>query len=198
MNDISYQKLATKIIKTKQTSLVKELIDNLFHPDKKIQSYSINVFYEICKQGAPELIARYYLEFGEILKSRNNRLVWGAMSALDSMTLINPNNILELLPEIIDALDDGSVITTDHGVSILAKLSSFPEYAKTTFPILYKQLRECETKQLPLYAEKSIIAITMENKKQFLKLLEERYPELEKLSQKRRIENVVKKINQII
>jgi hypothetical protein len=33
-----------------------------------------------------------------------------------------------------------------------------------------------------MYAEKSIIPITKGNKKQFLNLLEERYPELEKYS----------------
>jgi hypothetical protein len=196
MSNLSNQELATKIIKTKQTALVKELIDNLFHPNKKIQSYSINVFYEICKQGAPELIAPYYRGFGDLLNSRNNRLVWGAMSALDSITLINPHDIVQLLPEIIQALDDGSVITTDHGISILAKLSSLHEYTKTTFPLLLKHLRECESKKLPMYAEKSIIAITVGNKKQFLNLLEERYPELEKYSQQKRINNVIKKIIQ--
>ena len=56
------------------------------------------------------------------------------------------------------------------------------EYTKTTFPLLFKQLRECESKQLSMYAEKSIITITKGNKKQFLNLLEERYPELEKYS----------------
>jgi len=72
---------------------------------------------------------------------------------------------------------------------------SYPEYAKTTFPLLMKQLRECETKKLHLYTEKSLIAITALNKSQFLSLLKERYPELEEYSQKKRIEKIVRKIN---
>jgi len=189
------QELAVKIIKSKQTEWIKELVDNLENDNKNIQSDCIKVLYEIGERGAAGLIAPYYKEFGKILKSRNNRLVWGAMTALDTITAIDPQNISQLLPEIIEALDEGSVITVDHGVSILARLSSISKYAKITFPLLMKQLHRCPTKQLPMYAEKSVIAITSSSKKQFLALLKERHSELKNDSQIKRIEKVIKKIN---
>jgi len=196
-DDNPNQELAVKIIKSKKTDWVKELIDNLTNSDKNIQSDCIKVLYEIGERGAAELIAPYYKEFGKLLKSRNNRLVWGAMTALDTIAAINPQNVSQLLPEINEASDEGSVITVDHGVSILARLSSIPNYAKIAFPLLMKQLNRCPGKQLPMYAEKSVIAITSSNKKQFLSLLKERHSELENASQIKRIEKVIKKINNI-
>jgi hypothetical protein len=194
-DDNPNKELAIKVIKTKKTDWIKELVDNLENEDKNIQSDCIKVLYEIGERGAAELIAPYYKEFGKILKSRNNRLTWGAMTALDTITAINPQHVLQLLPEIVEALDEGSVITVDHGVSILARLSSISKYTKVAFPLLMKQLNRCTGKQLPMYAEKSIIAITSSNKKQFLNLLQARYSELENTSQVKRIDKVIKKIN---
>jgi hypothetical protein len=189
------QELAVKIIKSRQIDWIKELVDNLNNSDKNIQSDCIKVLYEIGERETAELIAPYYKEFGKLLKSRNNRLVWGAMTALDTITVINPQNISQLLPEIIEALDEGSVITIDHGISILARLSSISKYTKAAFPLLMKQLSRCPAKQLPMYVEKSVIAITTSNKKQFLCLLKERHSELKNTSQIKRIEKVIKKIN---
>jgi hypothetical protein len=194
-DDNPNQALAVKIIKSKRTDWVKELVDNLDNSDKNIQSDCIKVLYEIGERGAAEMIAPYYIEFGKLLKSRNNRLVWGAMTALDTIMAINPDGIFMVLPQIIETLDEGSVITIDHGVSILARLASIDKYTTKTFPLLLKQLSRCPAKQLPMYAEKSIVALNVSNKKQFLRLLEERFSELENSSQKKRIEKVIAKIN---
>lgn len=191
------QALAVDIIKSRRTDWIKELIDNLSNPKKNIQSDCIKVLYEIGERGSFELIAPYYNEFGKLLKSRNNRMVWGAMTALDTIASINPQDIYKLLPEIIEALNKGSVITIDHGVSILAKLSSLSKYSKSIFPLLIKELQRCPAKQLPMYAEKSLIAASASNKKEFLGLLKKRLPELEKTSQRKRIEKVISKINNV-
>lgn len=197
-DDNPNQSLAIKIIKSKQTDWIKELVDNLNNSDRNIQSDCIKVLYEIGERGSAEMIAPYYNEFGKLLKSRNNRLVWGAMTALDTITTITPDAIFKLLPQIIETMDEGSVITVDHGVSILAKLASIDKYTKKVFPFLLKQLNRCPAKQLPMYAEKSIVAMDVSNKKQFLKLLEERFSELENSSQRKRIEKVTAKINSVI
>ena len=194
-DDNPNQALAIKIIKSKNTDWIKELIENLDNSDKKVQSDCVKVLYEVGERGSAELIAPYYNKFGKLLISRNNRLVWGAMTALDTITGISPEGIFGLLPQIIEAIDEGSVITVDHGVSILARLASIGKYEKRVFPLLLTQLNRCPAKQLPMYAEKSIIAINASNKNQFLKLLKERFSELENSSQKKRIEKVLKKID---
>jgi len=186
------QELALVIIKGSRKDWIKELVDNLNHKDKNIQSDCIKVLYEIGENGAPDLIAPYIREFGNLLTSKNNRLIWGAMIALDMIASVNPKEIFDFLPSIQKTIDKGYVITIDHGVGILAKLSAHPELAKKAFPLLIDQLAKCPIKQLPTYAEKTLVAINQTNKRQFAEFLESRLPEIEKESQKKRIEKILK------
>jgi hypothetical protein len=193
-DDEPNQQLADEIIRNNRKEWVKELVENLENRDKNIQSDSIKTLYEIGERGAAELIAPYANDFGKLLQSKNNRLVWGTMIALDAITEVNPQKIFSLLPEILATVDKGSVITIDHGVSILAKLSSVEQFSEQTFPLLLEQLRRCPAKQLPMYAEKSVAAVNDKNKKEFSGLLEQRLSELEKDTQKKRIERVMRKL----
>jgi hypothetical protein len=86
------------------------------------------------------------------------------------------------------------VITIDHGVGILAQLSSVADYTETAFPLLMEQLKKCPSKQLPMYAEKSIIAINPTNQNQFVDLIQLRILEMDKDSQKQRLNKVVTKL----
>jgi hypothetical protein len=193
-DDQPNQDLADSIIQNKRTDWVEELIVLLHHKDTNIQSDSIKVLYEIGERGAAEMIAPYCKEFGEILTSKNNRLIWGAMTALYTVASVNPEGVFELLPAIMPAIDKGSVITIDHGVGILAKLSAISGYTEITFPLLMEQLRKCPSKQLPMYAEKSLCAVHPENRKEFIDLLLSRLPEMDKESQKTRIKKVIKAV----
>ncbi len=193
-DDNPNQDLAIEIIKSKRNDWVKELVDNLKHKDKNIQSDCIKVLYEIGERGSADMIAPYCKNFGDILKSKNNRLVWGSMIALDTITLINPKEVYDLLPIIISTIDNGSVISIDHGVGIIAQLTSIEAYAETTFPLLIEQLKKCPAKQLPMYAEKSMIAINLANQNQFVDLIESRISEMDRDSQKQRLNKVISKL----
>jgi len=193
-DDEPNQALADEIIKTSRKEWVQELVYNLQNKDKNIQSDCIKVLYEIGERGSAELIAPFCKEFGEILKSKNNRLVWGGMIALDTIAMIDPKSMFSILPLIIATIDKGSVISIDHGVGILAKLSSLSEYSDTTFPLLIEQLKRCPIKQLPMYAEKSEIAINTNNRAYFIDLLESRLSETERDSQKSRLSKLIKKL----
>jgi hypothetical protein len=188
------QDLAIKIIQSKRHDWIKELVDHLHNEDKDIQSDSIKVLYEIGERGSADMIAPYCKSFGEVLKSKNNRLIWGAMTALDMIASVSPKEVFDLLPSIMSAIDKGSVITVDHGVAILARLSGIPECSATTFPLLIEQLKKCPPKQLPMYAEKSVIAVNSENKERLIGLLQSRMNELEKDTQKRRVNKVISRM----
>jgi len=192
-DDAPNQQLANEIIKLNRIDWVKELVENLYNKDKNIQSDCIKVLYEVGERGASIMIAPYFKEFSHLLASKNNRLVWGAMYALDTIASVNPTDIFSILPSIMLAIDKGSVITIDGGVSILAKLASVKEYSESVFPLLLEQLKRCPPKQLPMYAEKSASAINDNNKSQFNGLLQQRYKELDKDSQRKRIEKVMNK-----
>jgi len=196
-DDLPNQQLADEIIKGKKSDWVNELVEHLNHKDKSIQSDCIKVLYEIGERGAPELIAPYCTAFVQLLKSKNNRLVWGAMLALDMITPLKPKEINDHLPFIMEAIDKGSTITIDHGVGILAKLTAQQKYSSIAEPLLLEQLTRCPFKQLPMYLEKSVIAINPSNKAKFMKLIESRYRELDKDSQKKRVNKIVSKMQKM-
>lgn len=188
------QELAKEIAGSNDLKSIAELIKILQNTkDKRIQSDCIKTLYETGYL-KPGLIADYYKYFLSLLKNKNNRLVWGAMIALHTISTIKPEEIYENLIEIIDATDKGSVITKDNGIGILINLCSIKEYAGDTFPLLIEQLRKCEPKQLPMYAERALPVINETYRNEFINLLTERMGELEKESQRRRIKKVLKRL----
>lgn len=192
-DEVPNQELAQRIAEAGDKSAVKELAENLFHKDKNIQSDCIKVLYEIGER-RPELIAGYYKEFGRLLESKNNRLVWGAMTALDTIALKEPKGVYSMLARILAIADAGSVITKDHAVGILVKLASVKQYADDCGPLLIEQLIKSPNNQFPMYAEKSLAVINEKNKKRFQELMMKRIDGLEKESQKKRVRKVLKTI----
>jgi hypothetical protein len=83
------QLLAEEIVRTNDEYAVEELVENLRNKNRNIQSDCIKVLYEIGERN-PALIAGRHKQFGELLDSPNNRLVWGAMTALDAITAKEP------------------------------------------------------------------------------------------------------------
>lgn len=189
------KELAAELIKTKDKNAIKELVENLNHKDKNIQSDCIKVLYEIGEQ-QPELIADYDKAFLDLLHHKNNRLVWGAMTALDCIAAINPKEMYKHLNTILDVAEKGSVITKDHVVGILTKLSKEKAYADDTLILLLDVMKSAATNQLPKYAENAITVITEKHKKDFVKVLTNRLPDFETETKKVRLQKVIKKLSQ--
>lgn len=188
--------LAKEIAETENHDAIRELVENLNNEDKKIQGDCIKTLYETAYI-RPEMIAEYYLNFLDLLRSKNNRMVWSGMIALLTITDLKYKEIFASLELIMTTIEKGSVITIDCGVEILAKLNKHSEYFGITDPLLIEQLWKCPIKQLPQYIEKSVISITEENKEIYQSIIEKRIVECEKDSQKKRLEKVLKRINNI-
>ena len=193
-DEVPNQELAKKISNKKDKSAVKELITLLGHKSKDIQFDCIKVLYEI---GAlqPSLIKPYAKDFVELLEHKHNRNIWGAMHALDSITLEDPKLIYSYLSKIMNAAEKGSVITKDHAVSILIKLCTIKQYAADAFVLLIELMKNCPTNQLPMYAENAIGIINDSNKTIFIKTLKSRLDEIEKETKRKRVEKVIKKLS---
>jgi len=187
------QELAQSIADRGDRIAVNELVDNLSNTNRNIQSDCIKVLYEIGER-KPGLISDKAKEFVGLLGSENNRLVWGAMTALDSITLENPEATYTALPTIIRVSNSASVIARDHAVSILTKMATLGKYKKTAFKLLIDQLKSCPTNQLPMYAENAIQVVDIDNKKIFTDTLSSRLKSVERLSKRRRVEQVIKKV----
>ena len=191
-DEVPNQELAKQIAKAGDKKAVQELTENLLNKDKNIQSDCIKVLYEIGARN-PSLIAAYARGFLDLIESKNNRLAWGAMTALNAITLEKPKEISVALPKIIASANSGSVITRDHAVGILIKLASIKQYSTKAFALLIKQLKTCPTNQLPMYAERALPVVNEKNKASFIKALSSRLDELA-TSKRARLEKVLKKL----
>lgn len=193
-DEVPNQELARKIVSRRDTAAIQELIDLLNHKNKGIQNDCIKVLYEIGYTN-PDLISKYYKEFGGLLESKNNRLVWGAMTALDTIALKEPKGVYGMLPQILRTADtSGSVIARDHAVGILAKLGTLKPYRNNCVALLIEQLMSCPDNQFPMYVEKAFPVIDAQQSKRFRQVIEKRARELEKDSQKKRVAKVLKKL----
>jgi hypothetical protein len=196
-DEVPNQLLAAEIVRTGNKQAVQELVDNLSHKDKGIQSDCIKVLYEI-GESAPPLIAPHYKVFGGLLESRNNRLVWGAMTALDTIAAVEPKGVYSLLAKVLKAADGDSVIARDHAVGILVKLAKEKQYTAKCFPLLIEQLLTCPNNQLAMYAEKASSLLDAGLSAKLVADLEtvltKRLPGLEKESQKARVVKVIKRL----
>src|SRR5262249_2880292 len=129
------QALAREIVRQGDGGAVRELVDGLSSKGRNIQSDCIKVLYEVGEK-APPLILGYCGLFCDLLDSKNNRLVWGAMTALDQIALADPKGVFAALGKIRSVAAAGSVITRDHAVGILTKLGAMKPYAKACLPLL--------------------------------------------------------------
>nr|WP_299487141.1 hypothetical protein [uncultured Allomuricauda sp.] len=192
-DEVPNQELAKEIVSSQDKQAVKVLFENLSNK-KAIQNDCIKVLYEIGEQ-EPNLISNHINEFIAQLSSKNNRLQWGAMMALGTITRNRPKEIYKELPVILLAADKGSVITKDHAINILLKLCSIKAYSESTFSLLVEQLLKSPTNQLPMYAERSIPIINDKNKTLFVKTLRSRLNDIEKETKRKRVEKVIKEFD---
>ncbi len=170
--------LAEQLVKYEDLEGINEVIQNLHNPDKKIQQDCMKVVYEIGKRN-PHLIQHETETFLSFLKSRNNRMVWGAMTALSTVAHLSSSLMMNHLRTIFTAIQTGSVITVDKGIFTLATLASVNESNnRKIFPFLLNHLETCRPKEVPQHAESTMRAVTEENVTAFLTVLKKREPYL--------------------
>lgn len=185
--------LAQKIAAANNTQSIPELILLLSHKDKAIQNDSIKVIYEVGML-KPKLISDHWNTFIDYLKSKNNRLQWGAMTALGCIVKQKPENIYNALDAILGAADKGTVITKDYAMNILIELCTLSKYKQGAFQLMIEQLLKSAPNQLPMYAERAMVVINHNNKMLFIKTLQSRLVDIEKESKRKRVEKVIKKL----
>lgn len=185
--------LAQKILKSGDAGSVTELIHLMQAGKTAIQNDAIKVLYEIGAE-KPALIAKHVPAFLTALKSKNNRLQWGAMTALDAIATVKPDEIAKHLTAILAVAKAGSVITKDHAVGILVKLAGNKKHAARALPALTQQLKTSADNQFPMHAEMSLPAFTGKVQANFVQILKSRAKKLPKASQQKRIEKLIRKL----
>ena len=130
---------------------ITELVAALSTGTTAQQNDAIKVLAELGDR-RPELVTPHTAAFLVLLKSKNNRMVWGAMQALDAVAQQDPDAVFAALPEILAAADKGSVIAKDNAMSILTQLVT-AGHANQVLPVFLDRLAQSAPNQFPMYAE---------------------------------------------
>ncbi|HTN18474.1 MAG TPA: hypothetical protein VL092_12370 [Chitinophagaceae bacterium] len=185
--------LAQQIAHNKDKTAVQELVQLLSGKQKDLRHDSIKVLYET---GAlePALLAPYLDNFLDLLQHKDNRLQWGAMTALQTLTATEPKALYTALPRILEAAESGSVITNDACVRILVQLCMEKPYTAEVLPLLNEKLLHSPENQLPMYAELALPVIDKVHKDSFIRTLNGRLADMDKESKRKRVLQVLKKL----
>jgi hypothetical protein len=195
-DEVPNQELARGLAAQKDKAGIREIAENLCNKDKNIQADCIKVLYEIGYLN-PSLIADYTEDFVSCLKSKNNRLVWGGMTALAEVAKVNPDAVFKHLDEIQKAKETGSVIIVDTSISTLAYTAATNDkYNQDIFPYLLEHLSSCRPKEVPQHSEKILSAVTSSNKADFINVLEKRMEDLSG-SGLSRVKKVIRQANKM-
>ncbi|MBN1429833.1 MAG: hypothetical protein JXB07_15805 [Anaerolineae bacterium] len=194
-DDAPNHELARRLAETRNATDIAEVVSNLCNSDPAIQSDCIKVLYEMGYL-APDLIAPFAIDFLRLLRSKNNRLVWGGMIALSTVAALCADELYPHVADIQKAMGRGSVITIDAGVMTLSGIAAAnPEYNRAIFPYLLDHLRSCRPKDVPQRAEKVLAAVTAANKADFVTIIENRLSNATD-SQLARLRRVIKKAHE--
>lgn len=193
-DELPNQELAVELAESQDRQAIAEIAMSLWHPDSNIRGDCIKVLYEIGYRN-PHLISDYAGDFLKLLKSRNNRLVWGAMIALSTVAEIAADEIYPQAATIQKAMERGSVITVDAGVTTLARLAaSNDERRREILPYLFKHLQTCRPKDVPQHAEKIAEAVSTQERETFLAILHKRIEDMNP-TQAKRLNKVIRQFS---
>ncbi|HWQ47208.1 MAG TPA: hypothetical protein VN376_10085 [Longilinea sp.] len=177
-DEVPNQDLARILADREDTAGIREIAENLWNKDPAVKADCIKVLYEIGYL-KPQLIAPYAGDFLKLLTNRNNRLVWGAMIALAAIAPLQADDLFPEVEKIKKVMAEGSVITVDCGVKVLAGIASQrPAYRQAIFPYLAEHLRTCRPKEVPQHAESILAAVDGTVKQVFLEVLQKRETDL--------------------
>lgn len=185
--------LAEELAATGDVEAIAVLAGALSTSSAALQNDAIKVLYEI---GAlnPGLVASHAAAFLALLGSKNNRNVWGALQAVETVTAERPAEVLKALPDVLAAADKGSIIAKDKAIGILARLATAGHSAKA-LPILIDRIAEAAANQFPMYAEIAAPVMDAAHKAQFIAMLETRLKQIDAPAKRKRVEKVLKSLS---
>lgn len=186
--------LAESIVATENASAVAELISLLKEGKSDVPSDCIKVLYEIGYR-KPQLIVSYVDVFLQLLSHKQNRMQWGAMTALSSIASLAKPTLYKAIPLLLDVAEKGSVITRDHLVKILAAIAQDKKYRHEMFILLNEQLQNCPVNQLPSYAEQTAAIAPAETKAILLHTISLRLRTIDIATKRKRLEKLIRSLH---
>lgn len=185
--------LALDLAQREDIAGVAELAALLTSGAKPLRHDAITTLYEVGAQ-KPDLITPHIEVFLQLLSSRDNRMIWGTLYALDAICVTVPKVMMANLDAILDAADRSSVIAKDKTMSILARLNSLEKFSPVVAPVILQRLRNAAVNQFPMYAELTAATIASQDKAALVKILKTRREAISYPAKKNRIDKLLHKL----
>ena len=118
------------------------------------------------------------------------------MIALATIAPVRPDELFRQRQRIQDALAEGSVITVDNGVEVLAAVAAADAaYRAELLPYLFHHLATCQPRDVPQHSEAIVPAVDAAHADTFVVVLERRLANLS-VGQTTRVQRVIAKARQ--
>src|SRR5690606_33583737 len=121
----------------------------------------------------PALVAPHLNAFMRLLDSRNNRNVWGALKAIETIAPLRPGEIDAGLDGVLAAADRSSVNAKDAAIGILVAIAAAGQNV-SALPVLLRRLETAAPNQFPTYAEQIGTVVDSPHRPQLVAIIEER------------------------
>lgn len=195
-DEVPNQLLAKDLAESRDMDGIREIAANLGNKNKNIRSDCLKILYEIGYLD-PALIADYWGDFLGLLKSKDNRMIWGALITLATIADRHPHEIWAQIDDVIHATVTGTVISKVWGIRALACVAAAdPKFKRKIFPILLGQIQGCQPRDVPLHSQSILVAVDQKNKRKLIGIMEARRAELTS-SQLTRYKKVLKALDAI-
>lgn len=145
----------------------------------------------------PELLSEQVDFLVGELNSSINRVIFGSMIGLAHIAHLQRDILFDALPQIIDAMDSGTVVTRDHGYRIMITLYQGNQYAEDMFLLIQEQLMKAPSNQLGQYAERLIEVVNTSHINSLIDTLEERKNDVSNEHHLKRLNKNLKKLYKI-
>lgn len=184
--------LAIKLAETGDKAEIDALFEIVQSGTAPQRADAIKAFYELSER-RPEVVVHQLDALITLLNTKNNRILWGVMSALAPLAQIAPDQIIPHLNTILDAGDRGSVIAKDKLMMLLAHLNTDERFADQITPLIIQRLRYAAINQTPMYAEITAPTIRQQNWPQFAKTVSDRMADIPQPAKTKRLQKVLDK-----
>ena len=132
------------------------------------------------------------------LSSSINRVIFGSMIGLAHIAHLHEEKLFDALPEIIDAMDGGTVVTRDHGYRIMVTLYGNAKFQEDMFLLIQEQLMKAPSNQLGQYTERLLDVLNNSHLNSLIETLEERRSDISNEYHIRRLNKNLKKLYKLL
>lgn len=187
--------LAERIVQSNDQAAVGVLAGILEAGAQAARQDAIKVLYEVGERN-PRLILGQLSTFLTAINDKDNRMVWGGLTALAKLSNLVPDKIFPHLNEILQAADAGSVIAKDRAIEILIALAGTTAYTDEVMPVVIGRLKTSAVNQLPMYAEKTArLTLPQPQASKVIVVLKCRLHEPMSAAKKKRLEKVINSLS---